>query len=372
MRSFVRHAVCAAALGIFSLTSPAEAGATYTYLYSLDVPTGYVEARPEGNPAAAGGKVVGYGYGSATGNQSHALLWNGTSNPTDLNPSGFVFSRASGTDGNQHVGDGYGTATGQVHHAVLWNGATAASAIDLHPATGYQQSAALGVGGGYQVGEAVATGANYHAMLWHGTNAAIDLHPVSVFTRSAALGVGDGQQVGYGYGPATGGNNHALLWHGTNAVIDLHPISGFSASAAYAVAGGQQVGAGTIGGTFHALLWNGNNAAINLHPDSTFVRSAALGVGGGRQVGYGFRADFIPHALLWDDTAASVIDLQSVLPASFRYSYAYSISGDTVYGVAYDTDNKAHAIAWTVPEPTGVTLLACGAGLLLLRRSTRA
>jgi hypothetical protein len=375
MRSSVRHAAYAAAVAIISLTSGAEAVVTYTDLYSLGMPAGFVEARAEGNSPTSGGKAVGYGYGSATGNQNHALLWNATSIPIDLNPGGFTFSRASSTDGNQHVGDGYGTATGQVDHAVLWNGTTAASAIDLHPATGYQQSAALGVGGGFQVGEAVATGGNYHAVLWHGTNAVIDLHPASGFTRSAANGVGDGQQVGYAYGPATGDNNHALLWTGFAAsVVDLHPASGFTVTTAYGVGGGQQVGSGygsATGGSYHALLWNGTNSAIDLHPGSAFNLSAAFDADGGKQVGYGRTPSFLTHALLWDDTAASVVDLQNVLPASFQSSYAYSISGGTVYGVAYDTNGNAHAIAWTVPEPTGVTLLACGAGLLL-RRRTRA
>jgi hypothetical protein len=243
--------------------------------------------------------------------------------------------------------------------------------------TGYQQSAALGVGDGYQVGEAVATGANYHAVLWHGTKAVVDLHPTSGgFTRSAAHAVGDGQQVGYAYGPTTGDNPRALLWTGSAAsVVNLHPVSGFTSTFASGVGDGQQVGSGSgsaTGGQTHALLWNGTNSPVDLHPaGGAFGLSAAFDADGGRQVGYGRTPSFLPHALLWDDTAASVVDLQNVLPASFRYSYAYSISGDTVYGVAYDTDNKPHAVAWTVPEPTsGVMLLACGAGLLL-RRTTR-
>jgi hypothetical protein len=362
------HRAAVAALALFVFASSARAAITYADLYTINTPAGYTEVRPEGSPATAGGKTIGYAYGTATGQQNHAALWNGSSTLIDLHPSGFTYSVASSTDGTQHVGNGYGAATGQVHHAVLWTGNTAASAVDLHPTTGYAQSAALGVGGGFQVGEAVATGANYHAVMWNGTKAVVDLHPAH-FTRSAALGVAGGKQVGYANGPTTGGNDHALLWSGSAAsVVDLHPASGFSATHAYDVDGGQQVGSGTVGGTFQALLWNGSNAAINLHPDSSFVRSAALSVDDGRQVGYGFRADFMPRALLWDDTAASVVDLQSLLPATFRYLYAYSINDGVVYGVAYDTSNVPHAMTWAIPEPTSLALLACGGGGLLLRR----
>jgi len=361
----VVHRMGVAALALVGCTSSARAVITYTDLYTINTPAGYGEVRPEGTSPRAGTTTIGYAYGVPTGQQNHAVLWNGSSTLIDLNPSGFTFSRAVATDGTQHVGDGYGSATGQIHHAVLWIGNTAATAIDLHPASGYTQSAALGVGDGFQVGEAVATGADYHAVMWNGSKSVVDLHPAG-YTRSAAVGVAGGKQVG---SANMGGNNHAMLWSGTAAsAIDLHPVSGFSDSNAYDVDGAQQVGSGTVGGTFQALLWNGTNAAVNLHPGASWVRSSAMSVDDGRQVGYGFRADFLPRALLWDDTAASVIDLQSLLPATYRYSYAYHIEDGVVYGMAYDTDNVPHAMIWTIPEPTSLAVFACGASLLVRRR----
>jgi len=72
-------------------------------------------------------------------------------------------------------------------------------------------------------------------------------------------------------------------------------------------------------------------------------------------------------ALLWSGTADNYVNLQSVLPATFTSSQAYSISGNTVYGIATDSSNNHYAIAWTVPEPSSVSLIAI-AGLGLLRR----
>jgi len=43
----------------------------------------------------------------------------------DLNPSGFSFSRAYGVSGGQQLGDGYGAATGEYNHAILWRGTAA-------------------------------------------------------------------------------------------------------------------------------------------------------------------------------------------------------------------------------------------------------
>ena len=103
-----------------------------------------------------------------------------------------------------------------------------------------------------------------------------DLHP-SGFADSYAFGISGGQQVGYGLlQPPPDRNNRALLWSGTAAsVVDLTPT-------------GPQYPSGSF--------------------DTQLVTS---GVSGGLQVGYGQgRATFFrTHALLWNGTAASVMDL---------------------------------------------------------------
>ena len=153
-------------------------------------------------------------------------------------------SAAFGISGLSEVGYGWDPAVGDSStHALLWNG-TAASAVDLHPAT-FGSSYANAVSGMSQVG--YGTGPLYnisHALLWHGTAAgAIDLHPTGFF-NSYAYGVSAGSQVGYGTLaiPTGEGDAHALLWTGSAAsVLDLQP-AGFDSSIALGVSGAGQVG----------------------------------------------------------------------------------------------------------------------------------
>jgi PEP-CTERM motif len=111
-------------------------------------------------------------------------------------------------------------------------------------------------------------------------------------------------------------------------------------------------------------------SAVDLNPPG-FNFSAAQGTNGTQQVGTGSgpATGNVYHALLWTGSAASAIDLGSLLPATFGESEAYTISGDTVYGVAFNqqTGNE-DVIVWTVPEPGAAGLLAIGGGLLAMRR----
>src|SRR5438105_2073729 len=94
----------------------------------------------------------------------------------------------------------------------------------------------------------------------------VDLHPASGYVNSFALGIGGGQQVGYGEIPPGGGNNQRpLLWSGTAAsVVDLtptgpsYPPGSWDTVVASGVSGGLQVGYGNrvLFARTHALLWN--------------------------------------------------------------------------------------------------------------------
>jgi hypothetical protein len=91
-------------------------------------PAGYTFSTATG---VSDGRQVGWGYGPATGGNSHALLWSGSaSSAVDLNPSGLTGSWLYATAGGQQVGYGYGPATGNGDHAFVWSG-TADSAVDL-------------------------------------------------------------------------------------------------------------------------------------------------------------------------------------------------------------------------------------------------
>jgi hypothetical protein len=277
--------------------------------------------------------------------------WGASYKAIDLTPSGFTQSLACWTNGTQQVGYGSGPATGYNAHALLWNG-SADSNVDLNP-SGFTQSWAYGTSGTQQVGYgwSTVTGSN-HALLWKGTAAScVDLNP-SGFGDCYAYGISGTQQVGYGSGSATGGsaNTHALLWSGSAAsCVDLNP-SGFSWSEAYGTSGTQQVGGGggpaATGGlgyqNEHALLWNGTAASyVDLNP-SGFDYSEARGTSGWQQVGYGMNpanGDNIVHALLWCSSAAIYFDLN---PSGFTQSKAYGTNGLQQVGVG-----DGHALVWS-------------------------
>jgi len=196
----------------------------------------------------------GQGSGTATGNKTHALLWNGSAGSVvDLNPSGFPASHAYGTDGTQQVG--WGNAPGG-DDALLWSG-SAGSAVDLNP-SGFTISRAVGVSGTQQVGFG-DDGADDVALLWNGSaGSAVNLNPTG-FLRSYAYGTNGTRQVGYGEGPSTGYNNNALFWSGgTGSYIDLQSAlpATFVSSEAYSVSGNTVYGTATdTSGNYHAIAW---------------------------------------------------------------------------------------------------------------------
>ena len=349
--------ICAAAL--YSVAMVSATGADYAAidLYTLSQPTGIVSFQFSSQPqAAAGGQVVG--TTSSDLNQQpfqHALLWTSAAS-TDLTPDGFDSAYAYGTDGGHQVGQGSGLETGNNPHALLWNGPSAA-VVDLHPAN-FRGSSAYGVGGGQQVGYGYGapTAGNAHALLWQGTaGSAVDLHPTQLvgFGSSVAFGADGAHQVGDGTMRATGAQ-HALLWSGTpESAVDLHPtnLDGFTNSIANAVGANQQVGygwsPGTGGNIVHALLWAGTpNSAVDLNP-AEFSQSEALATNGMLQAGYGSITGNSSHALLWSGSAASAVDLNALLPPGFASSQANSIdAAGNVFGIATDSAGNFHAIEW--------------------------
>jgi hypothetical protein len=309
------------------------------------------------------------------------VLWDAsTGTPHDLHPThigGIVFSAASGSDGAQQAGDASGSATGYETHAMLWNG-SAGSVVDLHPVdlrpaglAKWPYSFATGAGGGQQVGFA-GNGDIAHAMLWKGTAAsAIDLNPGGLGIHDSHAVATDGiHQVGAGN--RQGGPELALLWDGdADSAVSLNPtrLPGFDSSAAYGVSGNQQVGEALDSVNFrdHAMLWTGSAAsAVDLHPVG-YNTSLAQATNGVRQVGQGDHS----HALLWSGTADSVVDLHALLPDGWSYSNATAIDAQgNAFGVARDPARNDHAVMWTplVPEPASIVVLIASTGLLGRRR----
>ena len=115
----------------------------------------------------------------------------------------------------------------------------------------------------------------------------------------------------------------------------------------------------------HALLWNGTaESAIDLNPVG-FESSYASDVAGGRQVGSGagFVTNGNTHALLWNGTAQSVVDLHVSLLAlgtQFSSSFASSIGENgNIVGFAYTLDGVGQAVLWIpIPEPCTAVIVA--------------
>jgi hypothetical protein len=89
-------------------------------------------------------------------------------------------------------------------------------------------------------------------------------------------------------------------------------------------------------------------------------------ISGNTQVGYGNVNGNVgggptDHALLWNGTANSYVDLQQYLPNSgvnFTGSQAFSIAANgEIVGNAYDAAGAYYAVKWTpVPEPGAAAL----------------
>ncbi len=112
--------------------------------------------------------------------------------------------------------------------------------------------------------------------------------------------------------------------------------------------------------THHALLWNGTAAsAVDLNP-AGYTSSFAYGASGTTQVGYGYgTTGNNNHALLWNGTAASAVDLN---PAGYTYSLAYGASGtkQVGYGDSTATGNNDHALLWSGTAASFVDLNPAG------------
>jgi hypothetical protein len=115
---------------------------------------------------------------------------------------------------------------------------------------------------------------------------------------------------------------------------------------------------------YHAAFWNNPVAGApnftDLHPagkqyvaSSVYCESGAYGFQGGAVL-VGTTKASLSHAMVWDGTAASAVDLQLLLPAGFVQSV---VTGFDVYGnaegSALDTNNVWHLVSWAYTAPAG-------------------
>jgi hypothetical protein len=181
---------------------------------------------------------------------------------------------------------------------------------------------------------------------------------VDLFTvRGLANSVDGSFDVGTGYpqsafgGQVIGGNTgHALLWDHNGTPTDLHPAAlGFSYSVTNGTNGQQQVGvAFSNGSSVHAMLWNGTAAsAVDLNP-SGYGSSYAYGTNGTQQVGVG--AGNIENAILWNGSAQSAVRLANSVSAAFGTNGTHQV------GNAEAEDSRQHAMLWSGTPDSAVDL----------------
>ena len=294
----------------------------------------------------------------------HAVLgWFGGRRLVCLQPAGFLWSLAAGTDGVAVVGDGQ-RADGS-GGALLWRGSPL-KAVALAPAKSYA-SQALSVLGGEEVGWVrVRKGGASYAALWRGSaRRLVNLNPKG-FLSSVATGTDGRNQAGWGL--RRGGKPQALFWSGTPAsAVDINP-PGFESSKAYGIWDGCVAGeARTRTGSEHAVLWMGaSHRAVDLNPAGCW-KSTCYAVRAGLEVGIVIRRKGgICHAAVWRGSAASFVSLQATLPSPYLGSQASAVGPNgAAFGFAIcPAEKRDAAVEWTLKtaSPNGKLRPAAAAG----------
>lgn len=197
-----------------------------------------------------GTKQVGYANGDPTSFFDHAIMWSGAANTAvDLNPTNLTgydnsYAYSLSSSGNHQVGYGNGSATSGNDHALLWSG-TSGTAVDLNPTnlTNFTRSYANGCDDTVQVGYGFhTTDSANHALAWVGTaSTAIDLQSLlptingGSWQESAAFTIdANGNIYGWAHGTPDGnlpGGYYAVEWtvpEPTGALIPLLACALFS------------------------------------------------------------------------------------------------------------------------------------------------
>jgi len=163
---------------------------------------------------------------------------------------------------------------------------------------------------------------------------------------------------------------HAMLWNGSSqSMVDLHPtqFTQFDCSQAMGIGGGQQVGflynysSQSLPTVSHAVLWNGTAAsAVDLNP-AGFVRSWANATDGIHQVGMASTSLQLGRIdpILWTSTAASAVDLAPTLLPEIGAAQVLGVSGNQEVGLAVYSGSSLpadHALLWTGTAASAVDL----------------
>jgi hypothetical protein len=182
-----------------------------------------------------------------------------------------------------------------------------------------------------------------------------------------------GQLAGYESSTSDGNQFHGLLWSSTGVSTVMTPtnLTGYSSSQIFSAGGNQQAGWG--GGTatgytstndlYHAMIWNGSaNTAVDLHPTllTGFTSSVATATDGTRQAGYALTgSNNVYHAMAWSGTADSAVDLNPTQFANYDQSVAFGVSGNQQVGYMTAPDHfqlPQQAVLWNGTAASAVSL----------------
>ena len=162
-----------------------------------------------------------------------------------------------------------------------------------------------------------------------------NLHPDGA-DYSYAFGVYGNQQVGKIGGYMSDFDGKATVWYGTpESAQDLHSDYPYNWSIAYDVYAQKQAGTLNDNDPFHvgagiACTWQNTPESMNNLNPVECDASWAFGIYEDTQVGYG-GFNRVNHALLWNDSSESVVDLHS---GGYFGTRAYGVSDTQQVGFA--------------------------------------
>ena len=159
------------------------------------------------------------------------------------------------------------------------------------------------------------------------------------------------------------GSMHAMIWNRDGSVFaDVHP-GGYLDSGIAGQWNSTQVGGGTDSNDVgHALLWHDTaSSVVDLQP-ADWETTTACAVSDHGQVGYGSgsgHGDGSYHALYWKGTAESAVDLN---PARYISSRAVGIGSDFEAGYGVGPGGGSHPLLWHDTAASAIDLSPTGIG----------
>ncbi len=216
------------------------------------------------------------------------------------------------------------------------------SAARFEPGTRATALAAGGLAAGSSVTDTATR--DVHACRWNAAGQAIDLGVLGTDIHSMVLGgnaAGDCVGVSFTLGKRV---THGVLWNANGTVTPLGDMEAVDINASRVVAGAANA-TGNIPACVRAVRWSaGTTTVLPTLGGGPSARAAAIN-DQGWIAGCSVMADrSTTHACLWTSNAAP-IDLGTLGGTS---SFARSIVGNTIVGVADAADGVPHACRWTI------------------------